>query len=209
MKGKQYSVKVYETTVGDEDKFISFFDTNYILFKDRLILIKGKLSPKIKEYLDSKSLLYANNIELPNSRSSREVELELAQQQIVDKKRQELLTAEFNKLSNRLNNNLKVQDDIVRSGQEIIIEGDLLLLGRVNSGAKVETSGNIIITQVVEGDILCYGNFMMIGNSPKANIIFHDIRIDNTLLIERLNKIEIVDGEILITPILKKEMNWA
>jgi len=209
MKGKQYSVKVYETTVEDEDKFISFFDANYILFKDRLIVIRGELSPRIKDYLDNKTLLYANNIELPSSRTRQVVELELEEQKAKEIKKQEMLAIEFDKLSSRLNNNLKVQDSIVRSGQEIIIEGDLLLLNRVNSGARVETSGNLIITQVVEGAIYCYGNFMMIGNSPKANIIFHDIRIDNTLLVERLNKIEIVDGEIFITPILKKEINWA
>ncbi len=209
MKGKQYSVKVYETSVGDEERFISFFDANYILFKDRLIVVQGELSPRIEEYLKSKSLLYTNNIELPSSRSRQDIQLELEEKQAKELKQQEILANEFNKLSNRLNNNLKVQDSIVRSGQEVIIEGDLLLLNRINSGARVETSGNLIITQAVEGDIYCNGNFMMIGNSPKANIIFNGVRVDNALLQEKLNKIELIDGEVIITPILKKEINWA
>ncbi len=209
MKGKQYSVKVYETSVGDEERFISFFDANYILFKDRLIVVQGELSPRIEEYLKSKSLLYANNIEFPSSRSRQDIQLELEEKQAKELKQQEILAQEFNKLSSRLNNNLKVQDNIVRSGQEVIIEGDLLLLNRINSGARVETSGNLIITQAVEGDIYCNGNFMMIGNSPKANIIFNGVRVDNNLLQEKLNKIELIDNEIIITAILEKEINWA
>ena len=50
MKGKQYSVKVYETTIDDEDKFISFFDANHLLFKDRLIVLNGSVSPEIEEF---------------------------------------------------------------------------------------------------------------------------------------------------------------
>jgi len=209
MKGKQFSVKVYETSIEDEEKFISFFDTHYILFKDRLIVVQGELSPRIEEYLQSKSLLYANNIVLPSSRSRQNIQQELEEQKAKELKQQELLAKEFAQLSKRLDNNLKVEDGIVRSGQEVSIEGDLLLLNRVNSGAKVRTSGNLIVTHAVEGDIYCNGNFMMIGNSPKANIIFNGVRVENALLKEKLNKIELIDNEIIITAILKKEINWA
>ena len=209
MKGKQFSVKVYETTVEDEDKFISFFDSNYIFFKDRLIVIQGELSDNIIEYLKSKSLLYVNNIELPTSRSRQDMQLELEDKKAKELQKQEMIAKEFNKLSDRLDNNLKVKDNIVRSGQEIVIDGDLLLLNRVNSGAKVITSGNLIITQVVEGSISCDGNFMMLSNSPKANIIFNGVEVDNELLEEKLNRIELVDDKIKIIPVLKKEINWA
>ncbi len=209
MKGKQFSVKVYETTVEDEDKFISFFDSNYIFFKDRLIVIQGELSDNIREYLKSKSLLYVNNIELPTSRSRQDMQIELEDKKAKELKKQEMIAKEFNKLSDRLDNNLKVQDSMVRSGQELIIDGDLLLLNRVNSGAKVKTSGNLIITQVVEGSISCDGNFMMLSNSPKANIIFNGVEVDNELLEEKLNRIELVDDKIRIIPVLKKEINWV
>ena len=50
---------------------------------------------------------------------------------------------------------------------------------------------------------------MMLNNSPKANIIFHGVEVDNNLLEDRLNRIELIDDEIVITPVLKKEINWA
>jgi len=209
LRGKQYSVKVYETTVEDEDKFISFFDNNYILFRDRLIVINGELSNRIRDYLISKSLTFINDIELPISKNRQEIALEQEKIRLEDEREQELIKEELNRLSDRLHNNLKVLDGIVRSGQELKIDGDLLLLNRVNSGATIIISGNLIITQVVEGAIRCDGNFMMLSNSPKANIIFHGVQVDNDLLEEKLNRIELKDNKILITPVIKKEINWA
>ena len=217
MKGKQYSVKVYETTVGDEDKFISFFNANHLLFKDRLIVLNGTVSPEIEEFLKEKELKYVTNIELPKSNLRKETELEFLKMQEkkeefeanLAKENQALLEEELDRLSDRLQNNLTVLDNIVRSGSEINLDGDLLLLNRVNSGATLNIKGNLIVTQVVEGSIRCHGNFMMLNNSPKANIIFHDVEVDNSLLEDRLNRIELIDDEIVITPVLKKEINWA
>ncbi|SFV62467.1 Probable septum site-determining protein minC [hydrothermal vent metagenome] len=217
MKGKQYSVKVYETTIDDEDRFISFFDANYLLFKDRLIVLNGTVSSRIEEFLEKKGLKYITNIELPKSNSRKETDLELIKAQEkreqfrenLAKENQALLEEELDRLSDRLQNNLTVLDSIVRSGREINLDGDLLLLNRVNSGATLNIEGNLIVTQVVEGSIRCNGNFMMLNNSPKANIIFHGVEVDNSLLEDRLNRIELIGDEIVITPVLKKEINWA
>jgi len=97
---------------------------------------------------------------------------------------------------------------MIRSGRELDIKGDLLLLNRVNSGATIKTTGNMIITKVVEGAIRCSGNFMMLTASPKANIVFHGVEVDNNLLENRLNRVELKNNEIIITPVLKKEINW-
>jgi len=113
-----------------------------------------------------------HNVKTPISRRRKEVEEALEFEKLEFQAKQERIELELAKLSERLDNNLTVKDSIVRSGQELRIEGDLLLLNRVNSGATIHTTGNLIITQVVEGDIRCYGSFMMISASPKANIIF-------------------------------------
>jgi len=55
----------------------------------------------------------------------------------------------------------------------------------------------------------CDGNFMMMVASPKANIIFHGVEVDNSLLEDKLNRIELKNNEIHITPVIKKEINWA
>lgn len=208
MKNKQYSVKVFETTIVDDSKFIEFFDMNHALFKDHLILIKGNISKKIQDYLKKKSLNYLQNKTLPVSRSRKAVEKELNLHRIESRVNQQIAEDMIKKLSRKLQNNLTVLDSIIRSGQELNIDGDLLLLNRVNSGATIHTKGNLIITKVVEGALRCDGYFMMITASPKANVIFHGVEVDNNLLKNKLNRIELKNNEILITPVIKKEINW-
>jgi len=209
LKNKQYSVKVYECSVDDEAEFMAFFDTNYTLFKDHLILINGYMSNTIRDYLNSKSLTFLNNISLPKGRTRKALEKELN----IEKREYDIdkiiAQVELEKLSNRLQNNLTVLDEMVRSGRELDIDGDLLLLNRVNSGAKIHTSGNLIITQLVEGAIRCDGNFMILTTSSKANILFHGVEVDNKFLEDKLNKVELKNREIVITPVFQKEINWV
>ena len=209
MKSKQYSVKVYECSIDDEDEFISFFDTNYTLFKDHLILINGDISDTIRDYLESKPLTFLNNITLPKGRTRKALEEELnieRRECDIDKI---IAQVELEKLSNQLQNNLTVLDEMVRSGRELDIKGDLLLLNRVNSGAKIYTTGNLIITQLVEGAIRCDGNFMILTTSSKANVIFHGVEVDNKFLKDKLNRVELKNREIVITPVFQKEINWV
>jgi len=209
LKSKQYSVKVYETKIDDEAMFMAFFEANYTLFKDHLIVIEGPMSQTIKNYLIEKKLTYMNNVTLPKGRSRKALEEELRAEQIECAVSQQMAEAKVEKLSNKLQNNLTVLDNMIRSGRELNIEGDLLLLNRVNSGATINTLGNLIVTKVVEGSIRCNGNFMMLTASPKANIVFHGVEVENTLLENRLNRVELKHNEIIITPVLKKETNWA
>jgi septum site-determining protein MinC len=209
LQSNQYAVKVFETTISDEKKFIEFFDVNYTLFKDHLILIEGDLSDKIKSYLEEKELKYLNNVDLPKGRTRKALEKEFLAQKAESVISRQIAEAEVLKLSDKLQNNLTVMDEMIRSGREIKIDGDLLLMNRVNSGATIKTTGNLIITQVVEGSVRCQGNFMMLTASPKANIVFQNVEVDNTLLEDRLNRVELKNNEIIITPVLKKEINWA
>ena len=209
MQSKQYSVKVYECSIDDEEEFISFFDTNYTLFKDHLILINGEVSSTIRDYLNSKSLIFLNNVTLPKGRTRKALEEELNIQKREADIDKIIAEMELEKLSNRLQNNLTVLDEMVRSGRELKIDGDLLLLNRVNSGAVIHATGNLIVTDLVEGAIRCDGNFMILTTSSKANVLFHDVEVDNKFLANRLNRVELKNQEIVITPVFQKETNWV
>jgi len=214
LQTKQYSVQVCETSYTDEDKFISFFETNYDFFKDHLIVINRDISEKIENYLNEKRLKFLVKVTLPKgqtrkivkkeSKDEKELELEKNRYILATKE----LEAELLKLSNKTPTNIKVLDSLVRSGQELKIDGDLLLLNRVNSGATITIEGNLIITQIIDGSIRCNGEFMMLKASPKANIVFHDVEVDNEFLKDRLNRVELKNNEITITPVLK-ESNWG
>lgn len=208
MRTKQYSVKVCEVQIDNEDEFISFFNANYELFKNHLILINGNPTKRVEEFLNNKELKFLVNMKLPRGQNKKSIEKVIQEEKEKHDSYKKQLEAELAKLSNKLQNNLTVLDSLIRSGQELKIDGDLLLLNRVNSGASIVVDGNLIITQIVEGSIRCNGSFMMLKASPKANIVFHDVEVDNSFLKERLNRVELKNNEILITPVLK-ETNWA
>ena len=226
MKQRQFSLKVLEVELDNEDEFIEFFDTHGLLFKNHLISIKGDMSDRIKYYLEEMDFKYINNITLPNGKNVKSVDINKDDNK-VDKKELEALEEKLksqaidcriklqeaqsiiNELEKKANRELVVIDDMVRSGKEVSVDGDLLILNRVNSGATIKTTGNLIITQVVEGAIRCDGSFMMLTVSPKANIIFNGVEVDNSLLQDKLNRIELKDNKIYITPVIKKEINWV
>jgi septum site-determining protein MinC len=203
LETKQYSVKVFEATIADESEFIAFFDKNYLFFQHHLISIHGVVNAAIENYLKNKNLKYITNVELPKTKNRQNVEKEFEEKKELAKE----TAPEPQEVVEKIQDNLKVIDTLVRSGQELKIAGDLLLLNRVNSGGSVNIEGNLIITQLVEGSIRCNGNFMMIKASPKANIVFHDVEVDNAYLKERLNRVELKNNKIIITPVLK-ETSW-
>lgn len=197
-------MKVLEVTLDDEKEFINFFDKNYVFFKHHLISIIGEVNENIHKYLQEKELIYIVNTVLPKSQKSS-LKKEVQEEKTIEKKEK---TKEVKEKTKEVKDNLRVLDTLVRSGQELNISGDLLLLNRVNSGASINIKGNLIVTQIVEGSIRCYGNFMMLKASPKANIIFHDVEVENMHLTNKLNRVELKNNEIIITPVLK-ETNWG
>ncbi|MBN2826278.1 MAG: hypothetical protein JXQ76_13185 [Campylobacterales bacterium] len=190
MKSNQYSIKVFETTIEDGDKFIAFIDANYELFKHHLLSIQGDIPQKVLEYLKNKSLKYINNFDLPKAKKFKDNFIIQTPQ-------------ESEKIACR------VIYQPLRSGQVVEHEGDILITQRINSGAKVVSKGNIIALNEVNGDIGCVGDFIIVGQTHKSNILFHGVKIDNTLLENRLNMIELVDNEIVIKSISSKELTWV
>ncbi len=201
MDTKQYSVKVFEVNLTEDDDFIPFFETKYAFFKNHLISLNGPVSQELKDYLNKKQMKYILNVELPKRKSTSVIESHSEAKNLKQEIKEPIK-------EEKTKENLKVLDSLVRSGQELNINGDLLLLNKVNSGAKINIEGNLIITQIVNGAIRCNGDFMMIKASDKANIVFHDVEVDNSYLEERLNRVELINNEIVITPVLK-ETNWA
>ncbi len=207
MKNRQYSLKVFETSIGEEDRFIEFFETNYPLFKEHLILIQGEMSDRIRQFLNEKSLKYLNNISLPKGRPGKSLERELQRQSEGElakenqalKERLRLMEEELERLRERELTKKRrsiVIEKMIRSGFELDAPGDLLLLKRVNSGATLRAAGNIIALDIVEGTLHSEGDFMIISRSPKAKIFFNDLIVKGKLLKHRLNLIRFKGDEI-------------
>lgn len=321
MKCRQYEVKVFEMKIENDSSFIGFMENNYELLRNHLLSLKGEVSEKVKEYLQSKNLVYVDNINLPiKKRSTKDVCIiappeAVLQSQITPEEKveqeskkeqknlesQENLEEKFSKdskeqlqskkivskeektyknmdedlledptkeqaliakrakasiLSNKIpkeevqieqNLNetskllevtpqedepkrvkikekdiiektpiiedygygsapLKVLNRPLRSGQFIQHDGAVLVMERVNSGAKIVALGSVIVLNVVEGDISSTGECMIIPRVKKGNIFFHGYRIELDRLKYPLNKLIFVGDRIVIQAITKKEL---
>ncbi len=86
----------------------------------------------------------------------------------------------------------------IRSGEEIIAQGDLTIFGRINSGAHIQSEGNIQIFGSISGNVFCNGDYMILGKVVEGNVLFHGEILDKELLQHNQNKIYKKQNEIMI-----------
>lgn len=221
MKNRQYSARVYETTIENDEEFINFIKIKSVLLKNNIIFLRGEVSEKIKLLLKSLSLDFIINPHLSKSyKQNISVDDNLKQDsntnqnniEEIERYKKELIQNRIllnNKDKNSVKNNITIIDKIIRSGRKLNIAGDLILFARVNSGASIYIDGNFIATQNIEGKILCNGLFMLFSSSSKAYIEFHGIELKSSQLNNKLNRVEFKNNEIIIKPVVKEEINWA
>ncbi|WP_456323796.1 hypothetical protein [Hydrogenimonas sp.] len=182
MNVKQYTIKVFEIMVDDEAGFLAFVEKNEVLLRRHLLLLKGDVSPEIETFLQKKEIAFTKNI--PTTSSKKE-------------------SQGFTKKSG-----LEILDKMVRSGQEIATQKDLLALKRINSGATIKTEGNLIALSTVEGAIECNGDFMLLKPSKKSYIKFNGADISQEMEADIFYKIYLKQDEIIISP-YKGVISWA
>ena len=181
MRVKQYSIRVFEINIESESDFIEFIEQNITIIKGYLLYLKGNISLNIETFLKNLSISYIKELNI-NKRNSKEF--------IIKK-----------------DSHFKVIDEVIRSGQEINYSGDILLLDRVNSGAKIKVGGNFISLSKVEGDIESEGNFMLLKITSKAKIIFNSMDITEELQENKFYEIRKKDNDIDIKEYLK-DIKW-
>jgi septum site-determining protein MinC len=82
----------------------------------------------------------------------------------------------------------------LRSGEEIITEDDIVVFARINSGAIIKTDGNAEIFGIVDGHIEVNGDYLILKNINKGEVIFNSESLDKTIFNGIIKKITFVDG---------------
>ncbi len=168
----QFNIKVFEIEIENEKDFLDFVKKNRVILSSYLLSLKGNITPAIEQTLEDNSLAYVKNMPIKNKSG---------------------LSTQFMK-----NSNIKIVDTLLRSGQEIDYDGDILCLKRINSGAKVKCNGNFIALESVDGLVECNGDFMLIKIGKRANIYFNGVNITSNLDGKKLYSVKLEKDEILI-----------
>ena len=176
---KQYTTSIAEFHITDEKEFLDFIDLKYPLFRNHLFNLKGDITPKIESFLKARGIEYIKNVTPPRVRGVQ-----------------------------REKDSIEILNRVIRSGEEIKTPHTVLCLKRINDGAVVQTAGNFIALDEVDGMVKCEGAFMMLKTSPKTKVIFHNQLLNEHLEPGKSYKIvfSFKDNEIIIEEL--KDIKW-
>ena len=168
-------------------------DKNIILLKDYFLLINGTLTPKMKEYLEEKGTCF-KEADTCNLKFSTKSNTSIKNDIIDKEERQESqevvkyveVTSEPEVIEHA--KTLLFQKPI-RSGEEVIHDGDITIFGRVNSAAKVLAEGNVEIYGCIDGLVQCDGEYMIIKEIGKGYVVFNGDILEKELFNGKLKKV--------------------
>ncbi len=185
MKAKQKSIRVFDIEIESQDEFFSYMDKNLILLKEYLLVINGEITEEITEYLKENEICFikANDCKLNmtskvKSGYSRDIISKNFHQKT---EKIDLVTINSQSSGTIINSNsikTLLLERTIRSGEEIIHDGDITIFGRVNSAAKVISDGNVEIYGTIDGVIECNGEYMIVKELDKGHIIFNGSILD-------------------------------
>ncbi len=168
-------------------------DKNIILLKDYFLLINGSLTPNMKTYLEEKGTCFKEadtcNLKLSSKSSTsqkhdiiEDIEKEAPQETV----RYVEVPSEPEILEHA--KTLLFQKPI-RSGEEVIHDGDITIFGRVNSAAKVLAEGNVEIYGCIDGLVQCDGEYMVIKEIGKGYVVFNGDILEKELFDGKLKRV--------------------
>ncbi len=193
MKAKQKTLRVFDIQIKNEAEFFPYMDKNLILLKEYFLIISGNVTPKITKYLDKNSLCFI---------LADDCNLKLITKSNKPTKNDIIAKLAPNKMENVTNSSqssdtiVKVKkvktlifEKTIRSGEEVIYDGDVTIFGRVNSAAKVIAEGNIEVYGTIDGLVQCDGDYMIVKDLGKGHIIFNGDILEKNLFDGNLKKI--------------------
>lgn len=205
VKARQKNFRAFIFTQGEEQETIAYIEKNFILLKDFLMIftypIKTTDSTALYDYLVSKNLNFIESLNTKKGETCGQIQLSLENAIHSMIPPNTTTNTESNAKSQEIESKQKptlVFHRTIRSGEEIITQGDLTIFGRINSGAHIQSEGNVQIFGKISGNIFCNGDYMILGEVGEGNVLFHGEILDKELLQYNQNKIYKKQDEIMI-----------
>jgi septum site-determining protein MinC len=176
---RQKTLRVFE--VDNFENLKNIIDTKYELVKNHFFMLKEHNS-EIEDYLKQKGLsFFVLNSEGFTSKEEKTVEIKVVEKEIIKETVKEI------------NKKTEIYDRIIRSGEEIESDKNLIFLQRINAGAKIKSTGNIEIYNECDGLVDCEGDYLIVKKKPKGTILFKGEIIDDidklTIITENYKKV--------------------
>jgi len=177
IKAKQKTIRIFDIKIDNEADFFPYMDKNLILLKEYLLILSGDVTPKIRKYLDKNNICFMTtedcNLKLKTkSNNTTKSDIMAKDKSSVPNSRDQITINSQPEDKIQKVETLLIEKPI-RSGEEIVHDGDITIFGRVNSAAKVIAEGNVEVYGLVDGLVQCDGKYMIVKELGKGHIIFN------------------------------------
>jgi len=195
MKLKQQNLKAFELTIDDEEQFRSYLSKNAPLMQGHLLVLTNSPTENLSTFLKEQNFCFVSteNCEL-NSRKRQTVKV---QEEPKEENPQPEPTKSEEKVIAPLIEEKTILHRPVRSGETINAKGDIVVFGRINSGAILNISGNGEFFDIIDGTINCNGDYLILQSIGKGSVTFNSETINKEILKGSLNLVTYKNGIII------------
>ncbi len=201
MRVKYKNIRVFDIEIESSEKFFEYFQKNGILLKEHFLILQGNVEKDVTQFLDRNNICYydASKCKLKKLLNKTNKDEEKSKKSLKKVKFNEEKEEEVKRAAKTL-----VFNRPIRSGEEIITEGDLVIFGRVNSGSKIKAYGNVEVFGEIDSLIECEGDFMLIRKIGLGEVIFNGEILEKERFsdLNSVKKVFVKDGKIEIKDIL-------
>jgi septum site-determining protein MinC len=201
IKAKQKTVRIFDIKIKDSKDFFPYMDKNLILLKEYMLVISGDITTKITKYLEGHNICFiiAEDCNLNIKSKSNSA----TNSDIMPKSKPDLPKITISPQKEDIVKEVKKIETLllerpVRSGEEIICEGDITIFGRVNSASKVLAEGNVEVYGTIDGLVQCDGSYMIVKDLGKGHIIFNGDILEKDDFDGNLKKITVTSDGVSI-----------
>ncbi|WP_297810826.1 septum site-determining protein MinC [uncultured Helicobacter sp.] len=199
VQARQKNFRAFVFTQGNAQETIAYIEKNFILLKDFLMVFTYPIhqvastdDSLLYNYLVSKNLNFIESTEIKQGEINGQIRLSLENpktQPMIPPNIESNLASQNRETKDAQTQSTLVLHRTIRSGEEIISQGDLTIFGRINSGAYIQSEGNVQIFGEINGNVFCNGDYMLLGKVGEGNILFNGEILDKELLQHNQNKI--------------------
>lgn len=184
VKGRQSNLKIFEIEPCEENRLIEYINRNCVLLQNFLLLLSQEITPTLAAFLNERGLLFMESKTLEKLKRPA--------------KKQESVSMIDDTLEQPVAESIQAQilNRIIRSGEEILCEGDLMIYGRINSGARIYAKGNLQIYGEIDGAVECEGEFVLLTKIGQGSVLFAGEFLDPNAF-DGNKKVIFKDGRVL------------
>ncbi|MCX2717739.1 septum site-determining protein MinC [Helicobacter sp. MIT 21-1697] len=172
IKTRQRTLRLFEFEAGGStQEYIDFITKHLPLLQRHTLGFRDEIEPKLQTFLQEHNLSFANLSDMAHIYVTHQDSLTLSQSS-----QSHLCNVQVASSSALFINK------VVRSGEEIYHNGDIVVQSQVNSGARIIAEGNLLLLSECSGSIESQGDYIICTKILAPTILFQDALLDETFL---------------------------